>query len=60
MHIAQSSMMLLAPRNPSTITVMVTGENEHMTEIIHEMCRMAVERAIQPLQQDSAEGVAPR
>jgi hypothetical protein len=24
-----------------------------MTEIIHEMCRMAVEHAVQPLQQDA-------
>lgn len=55
MHIAQSSLTLLAPRNPSTITVMVTGENEHMTEIIHDICRMAVKHAVEPLQQAGAD-----
>ena len=53
MHIAHSSLTLVAPQNQSTITLMVSGENERMTEIIHEMCRMAVEHAVQPLQQDA-------
>ena len=54
MHIAQSSLMLAAPQNESTITLLVAGENEHMTEIIHDMCRLALEHAVQPLQQAPA------
>jgi hypothetical protein len=53
MHVAQSSLTLAAPQNESTITLMVTGENARMTEIIHEMCRAAVARAVQPLQPDA-------
>jgi hypothetical protein len=57
MHVAQSSLTLVAPRNQSTITLMVTGENEQMTEIIHELCHMAVKHAVQPLQQTCATAV---
>lgn len=58
MHVAQSSLTLMAPQNESTITLMVSGENERMTEIIHEMCRVAVAHAVQPLQLDAAD-IAP-
>lgn len=59
MHVAQSSLTLVAPQNQSTITLMVTGENERMTEIIHEMCRAAIVHAVQPLQQDASDYPPP-
>ena len=51
MHVVQSSVTLSAPQNESTITLLVSGENKRQTEIIHEMCRRAVQYAIEPLQQ---------
>jgi hypothetical protein len=58
MHLAQSSLVLKAPHNESSITLMVSGENERMTEIIHAMCREAVVHAVQPLQLDAMEASA--
>ena len=49
MHVTQSSLTLVAPQNESTITLIVSGENERMTEIIHDMCQRAVSHAVEPL-----------
>lgn len=51
MHLVQSTIALSAPQNETRITLLISGEHAHLTEIIHDMCRMAVERAIAPLQQ---------
>lgn len=51
MHIIQSTTILSAPQNESSITLLVSGENEHLTEIIHEMCLRAVRYAVEPLQE---------
>lgn len=51
MHVVQSTITLSAPQNETRITLLISGEHAHLTEIIHDMCRMAVERAIDPLQQ---------
>jgi hypothetical protein len=51
MHVVQSTVTLSAPQNESNITLLVSGENERLTEIIQEMCRRAVQYAIEPLQQ---------
>lgn len=52
MHVVQSTVTLSAPQNQSSITLLVSGENENLTEIIHEMCRRAVQYAIEPLQSE--------
>lgn len=51
MHIIQSTTLLNAPQNESSITLLVRGENEHLTEMIHEMCLRAVRYAVEPLQE---------
>lgn len=51
MHVAQSTIALSAPQNETRITLLIRGEHAHLTEIIHDMCRMAIEHAIEPLQQ---------
>ena len=51
MHVSQSTIALSAPQNETSITLLISGEHAHLTEIIHDMCRMAIERAIEPLQQ---------
>jgi len=51
MRVIQSTVTLSAPQNESSITLLVSGENERLTEIIHEMCRRAVQYAVEPLQQ---------
>lgn len=51
MHVVHSTVILSAPQNESTITLLVSGENERLTEIIHEMCLRAVQHAVEPLQQ---------
>lgn len=51
MHLVQSIIALSAPENETRITLLISGEHAHLTEIIHDMCRMAVQRAIEPLQQ---------
>jgi hypothetical protein len=51
MHLVQSVIALSAPQNETRITLLISGEHAHLTEIIHDMCRMALQRAIEPLQQ---------
>ena len=42
MHVVQSTVTLSAPQNESSITLLVSGENELPIEIIHEMGRRAM------------------
>ena len=51
MHVVQSTVILNAPQNDASIALLVSGENERLTEIIHEMCLRAVQYAVEPLQQ---------
>ena len=51
MHVVQSTLILNAPQNDASITLLVSGEIEHLTEIIHDMCLRAVQYAVEPLQQ---------
>ena len=55
MHVVQSTITLGALQNESSITLLVSGENERLTEIIHERCRRAVQYALEPLQQGLSE-----
>ena len=55
MHVVQSTLILKAPQNDASITLLVSGENAHMTKIIHEMCLRAVQYAVEPLQPDQHE-----
>lgn len=48
-------MLLSAPRNECTISLAISGENEVLTRIIHDMCRMAINHAIEPLRQPSSD-----
>lgn len=51
MHVVQSTVILNTPQNDYSITLLVSGKNEHLTGIIHEMCLRAVQYAVEPLQQ---------
>jgi len=50
MHVVQSTVILNAPHSEARITLLVSGENEYLTEIIHELCLRAVQYAVEPLQ----------
>jgi hypothetical protein len=59
MHVLKSTVTLSAPQNESSITLLVSGENERLTGIIHEMCLRAVQYAIEPLRPDLHEDLPP-
>ena len=49
MHVAESRVSLSAPQNECSITLTLVGENQALTRIVHDMCRMAIDHAIEPL-----------
>lgn len=55
MHVVTSTVVLSAPENECIITLTISGEKGGLTKIVHEMCSMAINRAIEPLRDPAPE-----
>ena len=54
-HLVESQVSLSTPHNECSITLTLVGENQALTRIVHDMCRMAIDHAIEPLRNPAIE-----